>query len=224
MKKLIILLVMLPLLSFAQKEKKVRPRQQAKIKATANIQQLKKSVLLVRLSEKKNTINAMKKVGKDKLAAKTKHKQREKNKKIIAAFLSNFDFCPVYFFFSDDSKYIRNKQLDSVIFLNENLEHDTSIKVNTRTFFTAELGVTEPDTTNYSSETYFDKGKKSTTYYGAGEISLSALIIKDDQIYQLGKPFPYYVREYAGLPFQARIAKMVRKMNQKLISFYKKNQ
>lgn len=223
MKKILLFLFLIPFLSFGQKEKKVNKRKQAKSKAITNVIALKSGVLLVRLSEKKNTINAMKKVGKDKLAAKTEYKQRERNLAIVAAFSSNFDFCPVYFFFSDDSKYIRKKQLDSIVFLNEQLQHDSSITVNATTFFTAVLGVTEPDTTNYSKHTYFEKGEQSTTYYGAGEIAVSALIIKDDQIYQLGKPFPYYVREFKGLPFHRAIFRMVQKMNENLLAFYNKN-
>jgi len=194
---------MLPLISFAQKEKKQSQRKQGKAEAVKDIQQLKKTVLLVRLSARKNSINAMRKVGKEKMALKTERKQRERNLLIIEAFKKEFTFCEVYFFYSEDSDFIRKHQLDSVSFLSEKLLIDKAIEFKNTSFYTAELGTVNSDAENSS-----------------GNLSISALIIKDDQLVQLNQYFPYYIREFKGLPFQRAIFKMVKQMDNKLFEFY----
>lgn len=225
MKKLFIILLLLPVFSFAQKEKKVTPKKQAKIVAIAHIQQLKESVLLVRLSARKNSINAMRKAGKEKMAIKKEKEQQERNLQIIAAFRTNFNFCKVFFFYSEDSDYIRNNQLDSVAFLNDSLHIDFTIKIDNPSYYTAEFGSVDPDANKKSTtSTFIGVGsgpvgvKKSS-----GGITITALVIKDNQLVQLAKPFPYYIREFKGLPFRRAILKMVLKMDVALNDYYVEN-
>ncbi|PCJ23275.1 MAG: hypothetical protein COA97_11945 [Flavobacteriales bacterium] len=228
MKYLLFLFLFSPLISFAQKEEVVshkrkdikEARVEAKIKAKEQVLQLHDGVLLVRLSTRKKSLAAMRKANKNKLADKTENKLRIKNQKIVNAFRVNFNFCPVYFFYSDYSKYVRNSQLDNVMFLNDSLQLDSTIKVSSNKYLTAELGITEPDTKKYGSTTGFESGEKTTTYYGGPEITVTGLIIKDEQFEQLRKPFPYYVREFSGLPFYRAIHKMVLIMNNNLQKFY----
>ena len=73
-------------------------RKQRNYSAKKQINQLKDGALLVRLKTKKNTISALRKIGKSKLADEIEKKQSEYNLNIITAFKTNFDFCPTYFF------------------------------------------------------------------------------------------------------------------------------
>ncbi|MBL4593567.1 MAG: hypothetical protein JKX68_07110 [Flavobacteriales bacterium] len=230
MKRFLILILLIPIISFAQEEKVVnhkrknikKTKEEAKIKAENQILDLKNGVLIVRLSTKKKSIAAMRKANKNKLADKTESKLHTRNQHIINAFRTNFNFCPVYFFYSDYSKHIKNNQLDSVVFLNDSLQLDFNIKINAKKFLTAELGITEPDNKKYSSTTGIEKGEKTTTYYGGSGVTITGLIMKDQQFEQLRKPFPYYIREFVGLPFHRAIHKMVIKMNNDLKRFYLK--
>ena len=222
--------MLLPIISFAQEEKVIshkkedikKAKQEAKLKAKEQISQLHNGILLVRLSTRKKSIAAMRKANKNELANKTENKLRKKNIEIISAFKSNFDFCPVYFFYSDYSKYVRKNQLDSVVFLNDSLQPDSNIKVANKKFLTAQFGTTEPDTKTYSSYTHFDKGEKTTTYYGGSALTLNALVMKNNQLEQLRKPFPYYVREYPNPVTHRSVYKMVLIMNYKLNHYYRK--
>jgi len=223
MKKVILIFLLLPLISFPQKKEKINYRKKDKIDAANHITQLRKGVLLVRLSQKNNTINAMRKAGKTELADKTVHDNWLRNKEIIAAFRGYFDFCPVYFFYSEYSTSVSKNLLTNVVFLNENLEADSSIKVSNSIIYVAEFASTESDTKHYAKSEYFDEGEKKSTNYGGSELTFTALIIKDQKFKQLRKPFPYYVREFKELPIERSVKNTVIKMDQKLSQFYEVN-
>lgn len=220
MKNILFLFFLIPLTSFSQENNSVNSREQRIADSKQQIQELHESVLLVRLSTKKTSINALRKVGRKELAQKIEEKQKTRNQEIINSFRAHFDFCPVYFFYSDYSKYIINNQLDSVLFLNDKLEITPSIKVSNSIYFTAEFTSLEQDTAQYHNSTYYDRGEKKESYYGGSENSLTGLIIKNKNLYQLKHPFPYYVREYKGLFFQRAIPKVIIKMNQNLHNYY----
>lgn len=221
MKGFLFLILLIPIISCSPKEHIINHRKEAKIKSEKQIVELHDGVLLVRLSTKKNTIAAMKKAGKIKLANKTETKLKERNQLIINAFRNNFNYCPVYFFYSDYSKYVTNNHLENVIFLNDSLELDQTIKTTKQTFFIAEFGAIYPDTTKYATRHYYGNGKKEVKHYGGSEITVTALIIKDNHFAQLKEPFPYYVRERKGMPFQRSIHQVVLNMNFKLKHYYK---
>ena len=88
--------LLLPLLSFSQNR-----AEQHEI-AKTQIKELKEGVLLVRLHTKQPVIDAMKERGSFKKAHYIKEKQEAVNKEIVAAF-KDFDFCKVYFFYSQFS-------------------------------------------------------------------------------------------------------------------------
>lgn len=166
------------------------------VQAGEQINQLKNGALLVRLQTKNKSISALRKNGNDKLADKIETEQKSRNMEIVSAFKAGFNFCPVYFFFSDDSQNIRERQFDKVVFLSKSLLPDTTIKFTKDHFLTAEFGTTDGDT------------------------SFGALIIKSDQLIQLKRPFPYYVRTFGSLPIKRSAYKTVKKMNKKLHQFY----
>lgn len=149
---------------------------------------------------------------------------------IISAFKANFNFCPTYFFFSGSSTNIRERQFDKVVFLNDSLLPDTTLKFNNTSFLTAEFGTIEQDTAKYFSHYSYEPNarlsvKRVENYYGGPNMGFAALIINSDKFVQLRRPFPYYVRTFESLPIERSVNKAVRKMNKKLYKYYKqKNQ
>ena len=217
MRGVILISFLIPIFCFSQNEKQLSKVIKKKIIAKNTINNIKNNIILVRLSAKSNTISAMRSVGKNKLADKTEAKQLKRNKAIVSAFKTNFSFCPVYFFYSEDSKYVSNNKLDSVNFLTDSLLIDKNIRVSSNLFYVIDFGSLEPETNKGNLN---KKGEEK--YYPSSNITISALIIKDSQFTQLQKPFPYYVREFKGLPFKKSVSKMVVKLNEQLNSFYSK--
>jgi len=203
-------------------------RKQQKIRAIEQIRQLKDGALLVRLHTRENSITALRNSGNDQMAGELESVQREYNRGIVKAFNAEFDFCTVYFFYSNQSESILNKQFDDVVFLNAQLLPDTSVTFEAGTYLTAEFGTTGTDTAKHFSHYSYKPGSNPNTgrvknYYGSSKMEISALIIKNEQFVQLLRPFPYYVRIYESLPFERSTEKAVRKMNRKLHGFYNKN-
>lgn len=184
--------------------------------------------LLVRLQTKKASIDGLRERGNFGMADKIEEEQKELNQKIVNGFKSNFDFCKTYFFYSHYSKYVKQGQLDSVVFLDKNLEVDTSISVGNNRFLTAEFGKTKQAPGKYyeNYETIKTDGGVTTrnTYYGEPHMGFRALIIKDDQFVQLRKPFPYYVRTLSSFIFiKRRPHKTIARMNKKLHKFFRRS-
>jgi len=207
----------------AQEAKKISYRKQAKIDAKRQIIEIHDGVLLVRLKQKQKSIDALRKQGREKFANKVELKQKNRNKYIIEAFNTLFDFCPVYFFYSDDSKHVRKNNLDSISFLNDSLIPDKSITVKDTLFYITEFGHIEPEETlTYQSSTHLSKGETRTTYSGSSDFSFKAVTIKTKGFKQLKDPFPYYSKEYSGSNKRANINNAVHKLNLKLTKFYNK--
>ncbi|MBE9466688.1 MAG: hypothetical protein IMY72_00005 [Bacteroidetes bacterium] len=235
MKKQIIIIVLIiffiPSIGLSQnkrkKKKKISSIEQTRITSIKQINNLHNGVLLVRLKTKKMSISALKEIGKNELAHKVEIKQSNLNKEIISAFRDNFDFCPVFFFYSDYSQNIRDKQFDKVVFLNDNLLSDNISTFDNRNFFTAEFGIIEQDTSKYYESYYYEKEnsnyERHSKYYGGTNMGFGALIIKSNQFIQLRRPFPYYVRTFDSFPIKRKKSKVVRKMNQRLHKFYNLN-
>jgi hypothetical protein len=209
------------------KSNKVSQRQQTKTVMTAQIKQLKDGLLLVRLHTKVNSIAALKKMGKNELADEINEKQLNYNKEVVSAFKKNYSFSPVYFFYSNYSDSILSGQINGVVFLNDRLQADTTIKLGSGKFLIAEIGIIEPDTVKHFSHYYYYGGENTlerrSAYYGESDMRFEALKIMSDQLVQLKRPFPYYVNLNNALPVKKRLTKAVVKMNNKLIRYYEKN-
>jgi len=201
--------------------------QQAQEIMVQQIMQLKDGVLLVRLQTRENSIRVLNQAGKTEQADKIKNRQRKYNMKIYAAFKECFTFCPIYFFFSNYSDSIRNGHAGGIVFLNENLEADTGIKLGNSKFLTAEFGALEKDTTKYFTGQYLyagEHGLERRNQFSTGpNFGFPALKIMSDQLVQLKKPFPYYVRTFESLPIKRRVSKTVERMNSKLLYYYNQN-
>ncbi|MFI5220239.1 MAG: hypothetical protein ACHQNT_12200 [Bacteroidia bacterium] len=188
------------------------------------IDHLKDGVLLVRLQTKENGITALRKMGNNEFADIIMEKQLQQNKEIISAFKNNFTFCPAYFFLSNYSDSVLSKQINGIVFLDDNLQPDTTVKLNNRKFLTAEFGIIEQDPAKYFSGYYYYQGEngleRRSAYDGGPDLRFGALKIMNDKLVQLKRPFPYYVRTFNSTPFKRKFSKVVRKMNKNLFSYY----
>jgi len=142
-KIILIALFITPFLSFAQAIEKENVKKGNRTTAIRQIKEIHDGALFIRLKTKKKTLAAMRKSGREELAKKTEDKLLIRNKKIAATFKEVFDFCPVYFFYSDDSKYIKKQQLDSVTFLNYNLLPTKVVHSQNTTIYVAEFSSTD---------------------------------------------------------------------------------
>ncbi|HMT29362.1 MAG TPA: hypothetical protein PKD91_08800 [Bacteroidia bacterium] len=188
---------------------------------------LKNGALLVRLQTKENSINALREGGNAEQANQVEARQQAFNKEVVAAFKSEFTFCPVYFFPSKYSENILSGDVNAVVFVNDSLQPDASIKFSQKDFLTAEFGPIEPDTASYYEDTHYDRSgsnlEKDKGYYGGANMGFEALKIMNKNFIQLKKPFPYYVRTYDSLPVERKLSKAVKKMNSELNDFYLKS-
>ena len=193
--------------------------------ARAHIKALREGVLFVRLQTRTQSIKTLEERGLTDKAEALERRQEEENTEYVQAFVSEFDFVPVYFFRSKDSKLVKEGRISEVIFLNNDLIPDTTIKVKNQTIYTAEFGNVAPDDEKMHQDYRLEKDstgvKRKSTYYGTADMGFEALVIMDDQFIQLRNPFPYYVRTYDKKGIITRSPeKTVRKMNQKLHQFF----
>ncbi|MFK8046381.1 MAG: hypothetical protein AB8B72_12870 [Crocinitomicaceae bacterium] len=195
--------------------------------ASYYIQYLKAGSLFVRLQTKSKKIAILKKAGHLSAAKKVQEDQLRINSSIVAAFRGSFKFCPVYFFYTDDSKHILKSNIDSVQFLDDKLNYNSQIRP-TGQFLIGEFGIIKEDTAKYYNGSAADYEKDSTgtlyknkQYSGTANMSFGALIIKSPQLVQLPRPFPYYMRTLSTIPIVRRShTKVVRRMDYALNMFY----
>jgi len=173
---------------------------EAKRIAVEQIKHLNGSVLLVRLKTGKSTIDAMQKAGKTKMAANRQKQVDEENKRIIKAFKDEFDFCPMYFFYSDDSRLLKDKNFESIVYVNDSAQKDKNISPQFSRFFVAEFGSVGPN-----EGAIFD---------------MQGLIIMNDELVPLQKPFPFFVKKSSLRNSKKSIFIAVNKMNRNLWAFY----
>lgn len=224
------LLLILPLLLFVlsahTQQKSLSVKKQLKYTTYHQINELKEGVLLVRLKTSKNSIEALRKVGKEKKANRLEEKQKQTNEAIVAAFQEKYDFSPVHFFFSDDSKHVRSGEWQQITFLNDHLLPDTTVQLKDLDVFTAEFGYLQPQENTYFSNYYRVPGDTSSTkrkrYYGGVDFGFSALLLMDQQLVQLIEPFPYYSKSSISFTSREGAYSEVANLNNRLKRFHKK--
>jgi len=173
--------------------------------AKNQIEELKNGALVIRLKTNKNIIEKLISQGNYTQAEEIRQKQYLENKEIIQAFKANFKFCPILFIFNTQTDHFLQGAFEG-IFLNDSLKEDSSIVFNYPTYFIAEFGTLEPEG---------DEGPISSG------ISVDALLIKDRNLIQLNRPFPFYVRKNDfGLGTRS-IDDMVRMLDYNLEQYYK---
>lgn len=163
--------------------------------AHQQLHELKHGCLLVRLHTSDTKIQALEQLGRPKEAKKVKEKQYLENKEILLSFSQIFDFCPVYFFYSDHSEAIRQGDFHQKLFDVGGQTVDTSEICDN--FFTAEFAETS-------------------------RLGIDGFIIMDQQLFPLEAPFPYYQRQYILLGMVSLSkAKIIHRMNNRLWDLYK---
>lgn len=187
------------------------------------IEQLKDGVILVRLSTRKNSIEALYGAG-DEAKAKQVEKEVEiMNNAIIQGFKTEFDFCDVYFFESNYSESVKSHRLDEVVFIDKVLAGDKEVDLNDVNFFIAEFTTLRSDTVRTKKLSKYGSGIQDTTssYYSSSNLGIPGLVVKSDQFIQLTNPFPYYVRTFESMSlFKRSPVKVITVLNKNLHAFY----
>tara|TARA_R110002050_G_scaffold49818_2_gene115524 strand:- start:3049 stop:3660 length:612 start_codon:yes stop_codon:yes gene_type:complete len=156
------------------------------------VNQLKNSALLVRLQDRTKTMEVLKSNGRAKEAEKLAQEQRLENRETLLSFTQTFDFCPVYFFYAQDSEAIRSGNLEGNVF-DANREV-VSVKLNK--FYTAEFAET-PD------------------------LGIDGLIIMDQRLLNLDNSLPNFERRFVFFNLKERSkAEMVAAYNSRMHEYY----
>jgi len=154
-----------------------------KAEAYISIQDLKQSVLLVRLHTDEEVLKKMKKMKQYKMLKAKKQEVLDKNKETYMAFSTGYTFTDVYFFYAKSSKDIADSNLKN-IFVGADLKIDTSINLPEGiSFYIVDVG-----------DIYF------VAYGGHFE----GIVVMDNNFVPLKKPFPYYVRKRSGFSLLRR--------------------
>lgn len=176
-----------------------------------SILQLKDGALLVRLKTRAEAIKLYRESGQDYVADRMDQNQFEENREIVKAFLNNFNFCKVYFFFKEDTEKLDSGET-SGYFLDDRLKRDSSIVLSQDFYMIAEYGPVE-------AESYVIPGDTSATAQYVNSAAIErGLVVKDANYWQMAEPFPYYVRG----TIEKYIGKQVSNLNAKLHNYYQR--
>ena len=137
--------------------------------ALEQIEELKNGVLLVRLQEQNKKLQYLTENSRTDEVEDIEETNNYINRSLIKAFTEYFEFCDVYFFYSDNSKEIKNREY-SLLFDSNNNNKVENLD-NQNIFF--------------SAYAYRDYGESHLT-------DRKAIVIMDNNIKQLKEPFPYY--------------------------------
>jgi len=182
--------------------------------AKAQVNALKNGgALLVRLKTNANTISKLKAAGKADLATQIERETFLDNKMIMRAYMQNFKFCPVYFFYSNVSDSVKHQRLDGIL-LDTNLAVNPGISCKASFYLVAEQGTLYSSSLGLLTEAEAAKAQERGT--GFKEF---AIIVKNRYYIQLHEPFPYYQKGYKVKLYP----QYVKKFNDNLQSFYSKN-
>lgn len=185
-KTLLLLFVFSCLFSFGQSDLDEAKKQ---------LNQLKEGFLLVRLKTDSLKIKALESRNMQKEAERLKRNLYLENKEIILSFDQTFDFCPVYFFYSNHSGEIRKGNVSGFVF-DANLRLVDADSLSSRPFFTAEFAKTE-------------------------NLGINALVLMDHFLLPLKAPFPFYERQYVFFSMiRQGKATMAKRFNKKLHEYH----
>jgi len=188
--------------------------------AFEQIKEIRNNAILVRLKTSENQINALKEMGHNAEAEQLQQKQRTTNLEIVRAFKKNFNFCPVYFFYSSSTYYIKHNNYTGHL-LNDSLNADTAVNFKFNKAYIAEFDYIDPDTNYVDRSMYDQKSYKSDSSISLSNTHLEeALVLRNSYFTQLKEPFPYYVRMEEWLK-RKTYAMAVGIFNQQLYNFFK---
>ena len=154
--------------------------------AYAQINLLKKGALLVRLKTNSRAITKLKAAGNIDLATNLAKETELENKIVMSAYKKEFDFCPVYFFYSDFSDTIR-KGLLTGIFIDSTLNINPAIVCHATFFLIAEQDGIYNSSLGIIPESFAKQASENGSYgRDAG------IVMKNKYFLQLNKPFPFF--------------------------------
>lgn len=203
MKLLLTTVALLSLLFYSEPTTPQEAENEGEITAEEHIQLLKHGVLLVRLKTKQNAVLMLEARGMKEDADLMWQEQRKKNREIVKAFELIFDFCPVYFFYDENSGAVKENLYDNYI-LDYNLD------------------TVPADTFNHYETVYFaDFGQ---VYFEVFNQHMLGAVVLDSQMEVLPRRFPAIVRKRAGLALIKRSnTGLVEEMNEKLHKYFNRS-
>ena len=207
--------------SITFENKKERKRKLAK----DQINHMKDGVLLVRLKTSEKVITALKEKGYQIKAKEVQLKQEKANQVMIESFDKHFDFCPVYYFYSYDTKSIKTREFDSVSFVGNDTINKHISTFSGNKIFIAEFGLAENDTTKLIADEVIISTdnfslEKVPVYYQSEYFNISGLLIKSDQFIQLTPPFPFLYKSGNITKNYSTIPRVVKGMNSSLWNYH----
>lgn len=140
--------------------------------AERGLSSLQQGILLVRLKTGSNQIKLLQQAGKNEEAEEIARFWETENKAIVKAFLKEYKFSPVLFFYNTATDSVRTRQTRG-IFLNDSLQRLPDDLLGNRPYLIAELDELDAPSSNFG---------------------LPALVVRDSSLKQLGRPFPYFTR------------------------------
>ncbi|RMG86735.1 MAG: hypothetical protein D6714_03665 [Bacteroidetes bacterium] len=176
-------------------------------KAWNHIESMSDGALLVRLQTGNRTVEALKNAGHPERAAKAREKQKLRNEWIVRAFEHHFDFCPVYFFYSDQSDAVLKG--DWSVLMDVNLAPLSPKKAAFKTWYIGEFGLTQDALSKNA-----DPDEIPSVSQG-----VKSLVLKDGRFVQLRRPFPYQTRLFDDS--EAGYAKTVANCNAALKDYHR---
>jgi len=193
-------------------------------KGKEDVLKLKNGVLLVRIHGRSKEIAHYKKYGHTDMAERLEKETRNFNQNLISAFRKDFKFCPVYFFEDTFSVYFTSGRINDVVFYDDSLKSDASIKLNNSNYFFTEIGYTEGDATRFRNEymiTSNEEGThRETRMHSEENLHLLAFVIRDKNFVMLHEPFPYYERLYKKQPKAWKLRKKISIWNSRITNYY----
>lgn len=181
--------------------------------AKAQINRLRHGALLVRLKTNQNTIDKLKAAGNIDLATQVARETQQNNKIIMRAYVKEFSFCPVYFFYSQYSDSVKHQHLEGIF-------TDTMLQVNPAIVCHADFYLVAEQNFVYSSSLGFVPLSQAPLAQERGSaVKEVAIVVKNRYFIQLHEPFPYYQKGYS----MKKYAGFVKAFNSKLVTFYEAN-
>ena len=157
--------------------------QSNKLIAYQSIQDLKKSVVLVRLHTDEVIIQTMKNRRQFNMLKEKVEEVTKRNKETYRAFSSGYSFTEVYFFYAKSSDDVRMGSFENILV-------GSDLLIDTTLHLPEDKGVYIIDV----GDIYFDA-------FGG---HFEGMMVMDKNFTPLKKPFPYYVKKRIGLGLRVR--------------------
>lgn len=160
-------------------------RELKEAEARKEIISLSKSSIMVKLPTSSNKIKWLLENG-DTVGAKSiKEEQYASNLKVVQAFRKTFNFCPVYFFYSDQVDKIKTGKWEGV-FLDDELKPLKSVMPILTSYYILDLG--------YFSNSY--KVDDENSYINISDKEYYGFLLKTAQFKRLEPPLPYFQKVF----------------------------